>query len=114
MQLSTFVLLCTFLLLSSCGKDDSKPSVIPFTPDDIIVGNNFAQVEFSEDSRSMTWVEPSGATQKVYYADVNLETGLPDLVNKQFIDNIQGQGWPYWGKDTSGPFFFNYECQQRV
>jgi hypothetical protein len=104
MRLSSFVLLGTFLL-SSCGKDDTKTTDTPFTPNDITVGNNFAQVEFSEDSRSMTWVEPSGSTQKVYYADVNLETGLPDLANKQLIDNIQGQGWPYWGKDASGPFF---------
>ncbi|MDX2128356.1 MAG: hypothetical protein SFU91_04900 [Chloroherpetonaceae bacterium] len=78
---------------------------IQFVANDIIIGNNFAQVEFSDDGRSMTWVEPSGTIQKVYYADVNLETGLPDLVNKQFIDNIQGQGWPYWGKYSQGSFF---------
>jgi hypothetical protein len=95
-----------FLGLVSCGKEGANPNnPTPFTPNDITVGNNFAQVEFSEDSRSMTWVEPSGATQKVYYADVNLETGLPDLANKQFIDNIQGQGWPYWSKGSGAPFF---------
>ena len=95
--------------LTSCSKDDdttTNPTTpTTFTPNDIVVGNNFVQVEFSDDSRSMTWIEPSGGVQKVYYADVNLETGLPDLANKQFIDNIQGQGWPYWGKDNQGSFF---------
>ncbi len=98
-----------FAFLVSCSKKDdttvnpTNPTI--FTPNDIIVGNNFVQVEFSDDYRSMTWVEPSGTTQKVYYADVNLETGLPDLANKQFIDNIQGQGWAYWGKDNQSSFF---------
>jgi hypothetical protein len=103
----TLILGITFII--SCSKNNDTPAnpVSPtvFTPKDSIVGNNFVQVEFSDDFKSMTWIEPSGGVQKVYYADVNLETGLPDLLNKQFVDNIQGQGWPYWGKDNQGSFF---------
>lgn len=53
----------------------------------------------------MVWCEQNGLTAKVYYADVDLNTGLPNLAAKQFIDNIQGQGWPYWGQDSQGIFF---------
>lgn len=105
MKLHTAIVLLGIAFLTSCSESNDTPVNPTFTPNDIVVGNNFAQVEFSDDSRSMTWIEPSGATQKVYYADVNLETGLPDLANKQFIDNIQGQGWAYWGKDNQGSFF---------
>ncbi len=104
--------LFSVILLISCSKDTgtsvgvSNP-IMPagFTAKDTIIGNNFLQVEFSDDNRSMTWIEAAGPVQKVYYADMNAETGLPDLSNKQFIDNIQGQGWPYWGKDNQGSFF---------
>lgn len=99
----------SLILLISCSKNDDKPinptNPTVFIANDIVVGNNIVQVEFSDDSRSMTWIEPGGGVQKVFYAEVNLETGLPDLANKQFIDNIQGQGWPYWGKDSQGSFF---------
>jgi hypothetical protein len=100
------ILVITFL--ASCSKDNNTPSPINptvFTPKDTILGNNFVQVEFSDDFRSMTWIEQNAGFQKVYYAEVNLETGVPDLANKQFVDNIQGQGWPYWGKDNQGSFF---------
>jgi hypothetical protein len=106
MRLYTILIFFGFAFLISCSKKkDATVNPTNFTPNDIVVGNNFVQVEFSDDGRSMTWAEQSGTIQKVYYADLNLETGLPDLANKQFIDNIQGQGWPYWGKDSQGSFF---------
>jgi hypothetical protein len=79
-----------------------------FIPSDILVATNVFQVEFSIDSRSMVWCEQiplSGAKAKVWYADINLTTGFPDLANKQLIDTIQAQGWPYWGEDQTSPFF---------
>ena len=77
-----------------------------FIPKDSIIANNVFQVEFSDDSRSMVWCENLGAGQaKVWYADLDLNTGLPNLATKQGIDTIQGQGWPYWGEDSVGKFF---------
>ncbi|WP_353480871.1 T9SS type A sorting domain-containing protein [Haliscomenobacter sp.] len=79
-----------------------------FTPSDILIATNVFQVEFSADSRSMVWCEQiplSGARAKVWYTDMDLTTGLPDLARKQLIDTIQGQGWPYWGEDQTSPFF---------
>lgn len=108
------ILTCSFfiglLVLTACKKNDDTITPTPITPPvftakDEIIGNNFYQVEFSDDSRSMVWCEQSGVTSKVYYADVDLDTGLPNFATKQFIDNIQGQGWPYWGQDNQGSFF---------
>jgi hypothetical protein len=79
-----------------------------FTPNDILIANNVFQVEFSDDSRSMVWCEQiplRAGRAKVWYADMNLSTGLPDLANKRLIDTIQGQGWPYWGEDQTSRFF---------
>jgi hypothetical protein len=79
-----------------------------FIPKDSIIANNVFQVEFSTDSRSMVWCEQiplSGGKAKIWYADMDLENGIPDLANKQLIDTIQGQGWPYWGHDNIGKFF---------
>lgn len=79
-----------------------------FVPNDSIIAQNVFQVEFSDDSRSMVWCELipfSGGKAKVWYADVDLDTGLPELAFKQLIDTIQGQGWPYWGQDQTGKFF---------
>lgn len=79
-----------------------------FIPKDTVLGSNFFQVEFSPDMRSMVWCEQiplPGGRSKVYYTDVDLETGLPDLAAKKLIDTIQGQGWPYWGADQTGIFF---------
>lgn len=79
-----------------------------FVPKDTVLGSNFFQVEFSPDMRSMVWCEQiplPGGRSKVYYTDVDLETGLPDLAAKKLIDTIQGQGWPYWGADQTGIFF---------
>ncbi len=104
-----FLAVIASLTFVSCSKkaevDPTNPS--NFVPNDIVIGNNFFQVEFSDDFRSMTWCEQTGVNgiAKVYYADVNLDTGLPDLSNKQLIDNIQLQGWPYWGRDSQGAFF---------
>ncbi|WBA44121.1 hypothetical protein [Hymenobacter canadensis] len=99
-------------LLGACQADSSAPDPTPgptpaaFVPKDEIIGSNFLQVEFSDDSRSMVWIEAiGGGRAKVYYADVNLTTGLPDLAGKQYVDTILGQGWPYWGADSQGPFF---------
>ena len=65
---TTLILSITFL--TSCSKEDDTTTnpITPtvFTPNDIVVGNNLMQVEFSDDSRSMTWIEPSGGVQKVY------------------------------------------------
>lgn len=79
-----------------------------FVPKDTVLGTNFFQVEFSPDMRSMVWCEQIpflGGRAKVFYADVDLETGLPDIAAKKLIDTIQGQGWPYWGADQTGIFF---------
>ena len=77
-----------------------------FIPNDTVIANNVFQVEFSDDSRSMVWCENLGVGQaKVWYADLNLNTGLPDFVTRQAIDTIQGQGWPYWGEDSVSKFF---------
>lgn len=77
-----------------------------FIPKDTIIANNVFQVEFSDDSRSMVWCENIGGGQaKVWYADLDLNTGIPDFVTKQLIDTIQGQGWPYWGQDNVSKFF---------
>jgi hypothetical protein len=78
-----------------------------FVPSDIIIGNNFFQVEFSDDSKSMVWCEQIGTTPlaKVWYTSMNLDSGLPNLASKQVIDTIQGQGWPYWGRDNVSRFF---------
>ncbi|MEI6409630.1 MAG: T9SS type A sorting domain-containing protein [Bacteroidota bacterium] len=79
-----------------------------FTPKDTVLANNVFQVEFSDDSRSMVWCEQIPLTAgkaKVWYADMDLELGLPDLANKQLIDTIQAQGWPYWGQDNISVFF---------
>jgi hypothetical protein len=43
-------------------------------------------------------IESHKGNQKVYYVDVNLETRLPNLVNKPFIDNIQGRSWTKLGQ----------------
>jgi hypothetical protein len=108
------------VLLFSCKKSstetpgqDIPPSTNVFTPKDSVIGSNFFQVEFSSDSKSMVWCEQipaSGARAKIWYADMDLSTGLPDLSNKQLIDTIQGQGWPYWGH-TSGGRLFSYMNQ---
>lgn len=85
-----------------------SPVVTRFTPKDSLIGANFFQVEFSTDSRSMVYCEQllgSGGQALIWYADVNLDTGLPDLAARQRIDTIQGQGWPYWGHDRTGRFF---------
>jgi len=77
-----------------------------FIPKDTILANNVFQVEFSDDGRSMVWCENLGGGQaKVWYADLDLNVGLPDFATKQLIDTIQGQGWPYWGQDDVGKFF---------
>lgn len=79
-----------------------------FVPKDSIIAQNVFQVEFSADSRSMVWCELipfSGGKAKVWYADMDLNTGLPQLAGKQLIDTIQGQGWPYWGEDQTSKFF---------
>ncbi len=77
-----------------------------FVPNDIVIANNVFQVEFSDDSRSMTWCENlGGGLAKVNYADVDLDSGLPNLLTRQVVDTIQGQGWPYWGEDTTSKFF---------
>jgi hypothetical protein len=79
-----------------------------FMPKDTVLGSNFFQVEFSQDMRSMVWCEQiplPGGRAKVFYANVDLETGLPDIAAKKLIDTIQGQGWPYWGADQTGVFF---------
>lgn len=77
-----------------------------FIPKDTILANNVFQVEFSTDSRSMVWCENIGGGQaKVWYADLDLNTGLPNFVTKQLVDTIQGQGWPYWGQDNISKFF---------
>jgi hypothetical protein len=68
-----------------------------FMPKDTVLGSNFFQVEFSQDMRSMVWCEQiplPGGRAKVFYANVDLETGLPDIAAKKLIDTIQGQGWP--------------------
>ncbi len=103
--------IASLLFFQACKKADDpadalNPSV-PFVANDVVIGSNFIQVEFSDDSRSMVWAEQTGTSgvAKVYYADVDLNTGLPDLNNKQFVDNIQNQGWPYWGSDSQGAFF---------
>lgn len=83
-----------------------KSQAQSFIPNDTILANNVFQVEFSDDSRSMVWCENLGGGQaKVLYADLNLNTGLPNFVIKQAIDTIQGQGWPYWGQDNVSKFF---------
>ena len=78
-----------------------------FVPNDTILGSNLFQVEFSTDGRSMVWCEAiGGGKAKVWYTDVDLNTGLPNLTSgKQLIDTIQNQGWPYWGQDNVGKFF---------
>ncbi len=103
------VVISLLLVLTACSKpatsaDEPPP---PFTPTDEFIGSNFFQVEFSDDSRSMTWCEqiPGTNKAKVFYADVDLETGLPNLTTKQNVATIQSQGWPYWGADNQGPFF---------
>lgn len=109
---SLIAIFISILLLTACSKsEEATPSTNPnpttFVPKDEIIGSNFIQVEFSEDSRSMTWAEQTGVNgiAKVYYADVDLNTGLPDLAKKQYIDDIQLQGWAYWGADNKGVFF---------
>jgi hypothetical protein len=77
-----------------------------FIPKDTVLANNVFQVEFSDDYRSMVWCENLGSNNaRVWYADVDLNTGLPNFVTKQAIDTIQGQGWPYWGQDNVSKFF---------
>ena len=79
-----------------------------FTPKDTLIATNVFQVEFSTDSRSMVWCEQiplSAGRAKIWYADVNVDTGLPNFAQQQLIDTIQAQGWPYWGHDTEGRFF---------
>jgi Secretion system C-terminal sorting domain len=77
-----------------------------FIPRDSIIAANVFQVEFSDDSRSMVWCEGLGNnTAKVWYADLNLNIGLPNFATKQLIDTISGQGWPYWGQDQISRFF---------
>lgn len=79
-----------------------------FTPNDIVIGSNFFQVEFSDDSRYMTWCEqiPSlPGRANVFATTLDLNTGYPDLQDKVLIDTISGQGWPYWGRDATSPFF---------
>ncbi len=95
------ILFFTILSFLSAAKAQT------FVPKDSIIGNNFFQVEFSEDSRSMVWCEqiPLTLKAKVWYADMDLNTGLPNLTAKQLIDTIQGQGWPYWGRDNVSLFF---------
>lgn len=97
------LLLCVLL---GCSKQSLAQA---FQPNDIVLGGNFFQVEFSDDSRYMTWCEqivslPGRA--KVYVTTVNPESGYPDLGSgKVLVDTIQGQGWPYWGQDETSPFF---------
>lgn len=79
-----------------------------FIPKDTVLANNVFQVEFSDDSRSMVWCEQIPLTAgkaKVWYADMDLDLGLPDFATKQLIDTIQAQGWPYWGQDSESVFF---------
>lgn len=77
-----------------------------FIPKDTILAKNVFQVEFSPDGRSMVWCENlTGGLAKVWYTDVNLDSGLPDFAKKQLIDTISGQGWPYWGQDRISKFF---------
>lgn len=109
MKYSFTILACIFITQFAAAQN--------FIPKDTIIGNNFFQVEFSDDSRSMTWCEQiplSGGRAKVWYADMNLETGLPDLANKQLIDTIQGQGWPYWGKDKTSVFFLYMNQKDQI
>ncbi len=109
------VLLGAVLLLLGCQKNDTAPVTptptpvaTPFVPKDSLISNNVFQVEFSTDSRSMVYCEQlllSGGQATIYYADVDLNTGLPNLATRQAVDVIQGQGWPYWGHDRTGRFF---------
>jgi hypothetical protein len=100
-----------FLIYVLCAFAFSTASLLAqqtFVPKDTLLGTNVFQVEFSTDSRSMVWCEQIPATAgraKIWYADVNLDTGLPNFAQQQLIDTIQAQGWPYWGHDTQGRFF---------
>lgn len=103
-RLKNLAQLATIVLLSVA------PSIFAqsFTPRDTIVGSNYLQVEFSDDSRSMVWCEQlllSGGKATVWYADMNLNTGVPNLSARQLIDTICAQGWPYWGQDAASKFF---------
>ena len=84
----------------------TKANAQTFIPKDSVIANNVFQVEFSDDSRSMVWCENIGSGKaKIWYADLNLYSGLPNFATKQLIDTIQGQGWPYWGQDSVSKFF---------
>ena len=99
-----FIIKLLFLIfpLYSCLQLNAQT----FTPKDTIIGSNFFQVEFSDDMRSMVWCEQISINKaQVWYADMDLNSGLPDLINKKRIDTIQGQGWPYWGQDNISRFF---------
>ncbi|MBC7935669.1 MAG: hypothetical protein H7Y86_10000 [Rhizobacter sp.] len=80
-------------LLFSCKKSSTElpgPGINPlptsFTPKDSIVDSNFFQVEFSSDSKSMVWCErPSAQTANIWYANMKLVTGLPDLNTKLLV-----------------------------
>ena len=77
-----------------------------FTAKDSIIATNVFQVEFSDDYRSMVWCEALGnGKATVWYADLDLNTGLPNFNTEQRIDTIAGQGWPYWGQDNTSKFF---------
>ncbi|MBC8110857.1 MAG: hypothetical protein H7Y04_07345 [Verrucomicrobia bacterium] len=112
------------LLLSpaffACKTTSNDPINTPstaFVPKDSIIGNNFFQVEFSTDSKSMVWCEQipaSSGKAKIWYADMDLASGLPNLSTKLLIDTIQGQGWPYWGHTTQGRFFIYMNQRKQI
>jgi hypothetical protein len=56
----------------------------------------------------------AGGQALIWYADVDLNTGLPNLAARQRVDTIQTQGWPYWGHDRTGRFFLFMNKNKRV
>jgi hypothetical protein len=95
-------ILLSFLLILGFGFVKAQN----FVPNDSIVANNVFQVEFSDDSRSMVWCQGLGNNRaQVWYTSMNLHTGLPNLNEKQLVDTISGQGWPYWGQDSISKLF---------